>query len=321
MVKIPEDAQKVYDEYEGTNPKNLDKKIELLTKYLKMIQDIKGTERVQAINLNKLNALKKKKDEIERIQKKKKGKSKSDPFSIKKSEEIQIALVSRFFEIGVGKTTLLRNLTRAGDRLVGIPTNEPLIGVYQWQNIPFRLIELPALKEGYSAGVGNGPKIFSILRNCDLIALCIDLSIEPISQVNFILKQFEDVNIRINQKVPPIEIEKTGAHGIQVFFQSDSAKESIDLKDDIVELVNSSGLKNARIKIMGQISLQDVIDALNPGVAYKKAIIIATKGDSKNSKLNYNKLMETFGAPLDKDVVPADSKSPPKFHIFPVSIV
>ncbi|MHA1820389.1 MAG: TGS domain-containing protein, partial [Promethearchaeota archaeon] len=93
------------------------------------------------------------------------------------------------------------------------------------------------------------------------------------------------------------------------------------MKDDIVELVNSSGLKNARIKIMGQISLQDVIDALNPSVAYKKAIIIATKGDSENSKLNYNKLIETFGAPLDKDVVPANSKSPPKFHIFPVSIV
>jgi len=71
MGKIPEEAQKIYDEFDISN--NLDEKIKLLTKFLSMIKDKPGTETVQARNQTRLNALKTQRDEEQAERKKKIG--------------------------------------------------------------------------------------------------------------------------------------------------------------------------------------------------------------------------------------------------------
>jgi ribosome-interacting GTPase 1 len=319
MGKIPEEAQKIFDEYEITN--SLDEKIKLLTKFLSIIKDKPGTEAVQAKNQTKLNTLKAQRDEDQAERKKKQGGGSGvDPFVIKKGDNIMLALVSKFYNVGVGKTTILRNLTGAAKNSVGIFTAEPLVGVFIWESIHFLLTDVPAIQEGAEEGTGNGPKIFSLLRNPELICLCIDLSLDPEEQMNFLLNELDKVNIRLNTISPPIEIEKTGSGKIQVFFQTESAKSSAHLNDQIMELCHEAGNSNAKIIVRGQITLQEALDAFNPSISYKRAIIIATKGDSPNSKQNFQILNQKYGLPIEKPIILSKAGEPRHFHIFPLSI-
>jgi ribosome-interacting GTPase 1 len=204
------------------------------------------------------------------------------PFSIKK-EGIQIILISDFHTPGAGKTSLLNYLTGAAKEKIGKFTPIPEIGIYEYNKIRYQIVDMPSIMEGASNGIGNGREILSQLRSCDLICICIDLSRNYEEQMNLLLNELNNANIRINIPPPPITIEKTGSNKIQVLYLTSEAKninESLDeLTERIKEIVHEGGLRNAIVRVYGKITLEEVVDALNPSIVYKKAIIIGTKGD------------------------------------------
>ena len=67
-----------------------------------------------------------------------------------------------------------------------------------------------------------------------------------------------------------------------------------DLTEKIQEIVHEYGVRNAIVKLYGKINLNQVVDALTTSIVYKKAIIIATKGDLPNTEENYNYLNEKY---------------------------
>ncbi|TFG04053.1 MAG: TGS domain-containing protein [Promethearchaeota archaeon] len=289
---IGPEAQAAYQKYLDAN--SLDEKIKRLEEFLSLVPKHKATEKIVALNKSRLAKLRRQQEEHK--QKQKSTSKIVSPFSIKK-EGIQIILISDYYVPGVGKTTLLNYMTGAAGEKIGKFTAIPEIGIYENKKVRFQIVDMPAIMEDASKGVGNGKEILAQLRACDLICICIDLSRSISNQMKLILNELYEADIRINEPPAPINIEKTGSDKIQVFFLTNEAKENIemsDLSEKIKDLVYENGIHNAIVKIYGNINLDQVVDALSSSVVYKKAIILANKGDLPNTEDSFNELKEKY---------------------------
>ncbi|MFX1338427.1 MAG: TGS domain-containing protein, partial [Promethearchaeota archaeon] len=84
---------------------------------------------------------------------------------------------------------------------------------------------------------------------------------------------------------------------IQVFYLTKEAKDNPDLEnftEKIKEIVHENGIRNAIVKIFGLITLDQVVDALMPAIVYKKALILATKGDLPHTEANFKILKKSY---------------------------
>lgn len=271
--------------------KSLEEKIKKLEEFISLVPKHKATEKIVALNRTRLAKLK---DELESDKKRqKKLSSRISPFSIK-SEGIQVLLISDYNTPGAGKTTIFHYLTGAKCENIGKFTPIPQIGIYKFENIKFQIVDMPALMKGASKGVGHGLEILSAIRSADLICICIDLGRNIKKQMKLILTELNNANIRINTTPPPIDIEKTGSNKIQVLYLTEEAKKYLNQDEDIKLVVKESGIHNALVKIYGKINLEMVSDALNPSIAYKKIILLGTKGDLPNTQNQFDLLKKKY---------------------------
>ena len=292
---LPPLAKAKYQEYLDAGA--LEDRIKKLEEFLSLVPKHKATEKIVALNKSRLAKMKRELDD--RRQKQKSTQKIVSPFSIKK-EGIQVILVSCYQTPGVGKTSLLNLLTGAAEEKIGKYTALPEIGIYQYEKIRFQIVEMPSIMEGASMGVGNGKEILAQLRAADLLCFCIDLSRDIDAQIQLLLNELSRADIRINIAPPPLTIEKTGANKIQVLYLTKEAKEVEELNeftDEIKDIIHENGIRNAIVKIYGEIGLDDVIDALTPSVVYKKVILLGTKGDLSYTQDIFDNLKSKY---LDK---------------------
>ncbi|MBY8982593.1 MAG: TGS domain-containing protein [Candidatus Lokiarchaeota archaeon] len=284
---IGPEAKAAYQKY--LDAESLEEQIRRLEEFISLIPKHKATENTVALNKSKLAKLKRKLDE-----KNQKSVSKVvSPFSIKK-EGIQIILISDYYTPGVGKTSLLNLLTNAAKNKIGSFNALPQIGVYNYQKIRFQIVDMPSLMKDASKGVANGKEIISQIRSCDLICICIDLSRNIDEQMELLLTELNNADIKINEPIPPIDIEKTGSNNIQVFFLTKESKENMDLTDGIKDIIRENGIQNGIVKLHGKITLDQILDKLNHSIVYKKAIIIGTKGDLPQTEEKFEKLKKKY---------------------------
>ena len=289
---IGPEAKVAYQKY--LDAVSLEEKIKRLEEFLSVVPKHKKTEKVVALNKSKLSKLKRELEE-------KKERAKSSlkivsPFSIKK-EGIQVILVSDYNTPGVGKTSLLNYLTGAVKEKIGKFTSLPEIGIYFFEQVRFQIVDMPSIMEGASAGIGNGKEILSQIRACDLLCICVDLTRNVQKQMELILKELYEGDVRINVLPPPISIEKTGASKIQVIYLSKEAKENAegdDLTERIKELINENGISHAIVKLYGKINLDQIVDALTPSIVYKKVILLGTKGDLPQTETAFKELTKLY---------------------------
>ena len=132
-----------------------------------------------------------------------------------------------------------------------------------------------------------------------------------------LLKELSESHVRINVPPPPITIEKTGSNKIQVFYLTSEAKENNnteELTERIKEITHAGGIRNGVVKIFGKITLEQVVDTLNPSISYKKAIIIGTKGDLSLTRNTFYNLEDHYseqfplviGTSVKKKEIPED---------------
>jgi len=284
-------AQSAYQKYLDAN--TITEKIKELEVFISLVPKHKGTEKIVALNKSRLSKLRRQQEEQKQ---RLKGSGKKSPFSIKK-EGIQVILISDYHTPGVGKTSLLNYLTGAAKEKIGRFTAIPEIGIYTYNKIRYQIVDMPSIMEDASKGVGNGKEILAQLRSSDLLCLCVDLSRNIDDQIRLLMNELTLADIRINIAPPPISVEKTGSNKIQVFYLTKEAKAETELAeftDRIKEIIHENGIKNAVVKILGEITLNDVVDALTPSVVYKKAIIIATKGDLPHTIPTYDNLKNDY---------------------------
>ncbi len=279
-------AEYLAAEEEYRNAKTIPEKIRALEKMYATVPKHKGTEKLRLQIKRKLAELRK---ELEKQRQLKKGGG-GPSMAVKKEGAAQIVLAGL---PNVGKSSLLRALTNVETDVAdyAFTTVEPVPGMMHHKDVQIQLVEVPGLVEGAALGKGMGPQLLSVIRNADAIAIVVDLSKDPVKQMEILLKEFERAGIKVNKRRPRVEIKRTASGGIIINGQE-------NIKGDISEvmkMLREERIHSAEITVKEPVTLEEFADAIDDSLVWKRAIIIANKGDAPGSRENYEKLIRTYG--------------------------
>lgn len=287
---------KAEDTYKSA--KSPKEKLVALELMLSMIPKHKGTEKMQLQIKRNLSKLKK---EVEKEKELKKGGTGGASFFVRKEGAAQVALAGL---PNSGKSTILNKLT---GRDVGIgdyafTTVKPTPAMLQYKGIQIQLVDMPGLIEGVSLGKGMGGPLISAIRAVDAIVILVDLSVDPVKDLELIIKELEAKGLRLNKKVPNIDIQKIPTGGIEIIGDNFLIECN---SQDVKKILQEERVHNAIITIKEPVTLTDIFEVLDSSLEYKKAIIIGTKGDLPGSKEGLERL----------------EKHVKNFKVFPISAI
>ena len=161
-----------------------EEKILALEQMLSVMPKHKGTDHLRADLRRKLSKLKD-------VPVKKTAKH-VDIFHIPRSGAGQIVLLGT---PNCGKSSIVAALTNAKVNVADFPfaTGAPVPGMVKFEDVPIQLVDMPPITADYLA-----PGQVGTYRNCDLIAICIDLSADVAEQLRICLDFLESKNLLID---------------------------------------------------------------------------------------------------------------------------
>ncbi|NPV51203.1 MAG: TGS domain-containing protein [Candidatus Methanofastidiosum sp.] len=274
---------KAEDTYKSA--KTSKEKLVALELMLSTIPKHKGTEKMQLQIKRNLSKLKK---EVEKEKELKKGGSGGTSFFVRKEGAAQVALAGL---PNSGKSTILNKLT-GKDVDIGhyaFTTVKPTPAMLQYKGIQIQLVDMPGLIEGVSLGKGMGGPLISAIRAVDAIIITVDLSIDPVKDLELILNELEAKGLRLNKKVPNIEIQKQPTGGIEIIGENFLVECN---SQDVKKILQEERVHNAIITIKEPVTLTDIFEVLDSSLEYKRAIIVGTKGDLPGSKEGLERLQK-----------------------------
>lgn len=193
--------------------KSPDEKLAILRELMSLVPKHKGTEKLRVELKRKWAKLQ---EEIQQQQKKQKGGRGSVFDHIEREGAGQITLVGL---PNCGKSSLLAAVTNAKPEIAEYPfsTFRPTVGMMPFEDIQLQLIDLPPLSEF------TEPWVYSLIRQCDLVALLIDLSSEtPGEDLLTALDWLEKARIRlVGHTTPTLSLEGTVKRALIVGTKSD----------------------------------------------------------------------------------------------------
>ena len=163
-----------------------EEKILALEEMLAVIPKHKGTDHMRADLRKKLSKLKE-------VPVKKGGAKHVDIFYIPKSGAGLVVLIGT---PNCGKSSIVGLLTNAKVNIADFPyaTNAPVPGMFKFEDIQIELVDMPPITAEYSA-----PGQVGAYRNCDLIAIVIDLSSDIQEQLDVSLDFLDSRRLLINE--------------------------------------------------------------------------------------------------------------------------
>jgi ribosome-interacting GTPase 1 len=169
-----------------------EEKILAIERMLAVMPKHKGTDHLKADLRRKLSKLK------EAPVAKGKGKH-VDIFHIQRTGVGQVVLLGT---PNCGKSSIVAALTNAKVNIAGFPfaTATPVPGMVRFEDVQIQLVDMPPITTDYSA-----PGQVGAYRNCDLIALCIDLSADVKQQLQICLDFLESRNLLIDEQTPAVD--------------------------------------------------------------------------------------------------------------------
>ena len=164
-----------------------EEKILALERMLAVMPKHKGTDHLKADLRRKLSKLKE-------APAKKPGTKHADIFYIQRSGAGQVALLGT---PNCGKSAIVAAITNAKANVADFPfaTGAPVPGMATFENVQIQLIDMPPITADYIA-----PGQVGTYRNCDVIAIVIDLSADVEQQLNICLDFLESRNLLIDSE-------------------------------------------------------------------------------------------------------------------------
>lgn len=165
-------------------------KILALERMLSVMPKHKGTDHLKADLRRKLSKLKE-----TTVQQKKSGKH-VDIFHVPRSGAGQVVLLGT---PNCGKSSILAALTNAKVNVADFPfaTAQPVPGMVLFEDVQIQLVDMPPITADYVA-----PGQVGTYRNCDLIALVIDLATDVQEQLLVCLDFIESRSLLIDSETP-----------------------------------------------------------------------------------------------------------------------
>ncbi|MBN1362104.1 MAG: 50S ribosome-binding GTPase [Sedimentisphaerales bacterium] len=164
-----------------------DEKILALEQMLAVMPKHKGTEHLQADLKRKLSQFK-----DAATQQKKTGKH-VDVFHVPRSGAGQVVLLGT---PNTGKSAILAALTNAKVNVADFPfaTHAPVPGMVKYEDVQIQLVDMPPITADYMA-----PGQVGTYRNCDLIAIVIDLSQDVEEQILILFDFLESRSLLLDE--------------------------------------------------------------------------------------------------------------------------
>jgi len=180
-------AEKWFREATTTDEKTL-----ALEQMLRVMPKHKGTDHLRADLRRKLSKLK------ETGAKKAKAKH-ADIFHVPRGGAGQIVLLGT---PNCGKSSVVAALTNAKVNVADFPfaSAAPVPGMVTFEDIQIQLVDMPPITADYAA-----PGQVGTYRNCDLIAVVVDLSADPAEQLQICLDFLESRNLLIDKQTPAVD--------------------------------------------------------------------------------------------------------------------
>jgi len=262
-------------------------KIRLMREFLAMCPKHKGTSKLIMNVKRKIAALE---EELERSRTRRRS-SGRHLFSVPKEGAGQIVMLGL---TNVGRSSLLAALTNARPEISPIPytTRKPALGMLQYEDVQFQLVEAPALVEGSSEGRMDGPRILGLARNADGLLLVVDLSAEPVKQLRTLVSELEAAGILIERPEGEVEVLRQPGVGVKVVGSGSLIGCTVE---DVRRLLMEYRISSALIKVRGKVGLETIEDALFSSSIYKPSIILANKADVEGSEERLKALIEEVG--------------------------
>ncbi len=167
-----------------------DEKILALERMLAVIPKHKGTDHLRADLRKKLSKLK------DAGAQKKGGGTHVDIFHVPRGGAGQIVLIGT---PNCGKSSILAALTKAKVHVANFPfaTGAPVPGMAMFEDVKIELVDMPPITADYSA-----PGQVGTYRNCDIIAIVIDLFGDVIDQISICMDFLESRSLLIDGETP-----------------------------------------------------------------------------------------------------------------------
>ena len=217
------------------------------------------------------------------------GKSSGGPkLFIEKAASAQVALVGM---TNVGKSCLMNATTNSKVRVTPTPfsTHEPVPGIMSYKDVQFQIVEAPAVMEGAAEGKAGGNVTLGLARNADGVILMLDLSRDPVEQLELIVAELEKTRLLVTKPSGGrVDIERRAAGSrLRVIIVGRLVNCSMR---DVEELLRSYQINDAIVRISGAVALSDVEDAIYENTIYKPAVIVANKLDLPGAQKNLQTL-------------------------------
>ncbi|MHC4475625.1 MAG: GTPase [Planctomycetota bacterium] len=191
-----------------------DEKILALERMLAVMPKHKGTDHLKADLRRKLSKLRE-------VAAQKSKASVIDVFHVPRGGSGQIVLLGT---PNCGKSSIVAALTNAKVNVADFPfaTGAPAPGMAKFEDVPIQLVDMPPITADYSA-----PGQVGTYRNCDLIAIVIDLSGDVAEQIEVCMDFLQSKNLLIDEETAATDEHGNvlGKRAICICTKSDIAEE------------------------------------------------------------------------------------------------
>jgi ribosome-interacting GTPase 1 len=291
-TNLPPEAMDKWELVEAAHtPKE---KMDAMIEFLKYVPHHKGTMKLRGEMNRKIALIR---EDLEKKKRMGTGKSSGGPkLFIEKGASAQVALIGM---TNVGKSCLMCATTNSKVQVTPTPfsTHEPVPGIMNYMDVQFQIVEAPAVMEGAAEGKAGGNVTLGLARNADGVLLMLDLSRDPVEQLELILAELEKSRVLVTRPTGGrVEIERRPA-GSRLRVIVVGTLIDCNMRD-VEELLRNYRINDAIVKISGAVSLNDVEDAIYENTIYKPAVIVANKLDLPGTMANLRRLKQHVNGKL-----------------------
>jgi uncharacterized protein len=288
---LPPEAIDKWEEVEAAHTPQ--EKLKKMQEFLSVVPQHKGTMKLRGTIKKRIAIIQKDLDHKKRMGT---GKSSGGPkLFIEKEGSAQVALVGM---TNVGKSCLMSVTTNSKVIVTPTPfsTHEPVPGIMSYLDVQFQIVEAPAVMEGAAEGKAGGQVTLGLARNADGVILMVDLSADPVAQLKLVLAELEKSRVLVFKPSGRVDIDRRHAGtAMRVIVVG----KLIDCTmNDVEELLRKYHVHDAIVRISGEVSLEDIEDAVFESTIYKPAVIVANKLDLPGATANLRRLRQHVGGKL-----------------------
>ena len=181
-------------------------KIKALEVMMAVIPKHKGTERLRGQLKSRMAKLK------EELQKRPAVGRAEQAYNIKREGAAQVVLLGL---PNTGKSSLLTQITNASSEVADYPftTQKPIPGMMKFENLQIQLVDTPPIQLDHIE-----PGFPNLIRNADALLLLVDLTEDPVFQMEILLDQLSNMKIKAvgRGNIPLLEAGWVSLRGLVV---------------------------------------------------------------------------------------------------------